>query len=139
MVGPTFVLDVSMALSWFLEDEFDARGAAVLALFPQAQALVPALWTTEMANALRNAERRQRLTRERADRIVADLLALPIIVDPADLNGMRRVLTLARQYDLTPYDAAYLELAMRANVPLATRDRALERAAEQAQLPRLVL
>lgn len=128
-----------MALSWFLENEFDARGAAVLALFPQAQALVPALWTTEMANALRSAERRQRLTRERADRIVSDLLALPVIVDPAELSAMQRLLALARQFELTPYDAAYLELAMRANVPLATRDRALERAAEQAQLPRLAL
>jgi len=139
VVGSSFVLDVSMALSWFLEDEFDARAKAVLGMFPQARALVPSLWMTEMVNALRSAERRRRLTRESADRILEDLLAFPIAVDPVEMATMRRLLALARQYELTPYDAAYLELAMREGVPLATRDRALERAAEQAQLPRLSL
>lgn len=139
MVGPTLVLDVSMALSWFIKDEFDARAEAVLALFPKAQALVPSLWVTEMTNALRTAERRRRLPQERVDQVLEDLVAFPIAVDPSELVGMRRLLSLARQYDLTPYDAAYLDLAIRENVPLATRDAALERAAEQAQLPRLAV
>lgn len=139
MVGPAFVLDVSMALSWFIEDEFDAQAQAALALFPNARALVPSLWVTEMANALRSAERRRRMLPERTDRILEDLLAFPIVVDPSDLGAMRRLLVLARQYDVTPYDASYLDLAMRENVPLLTRDGALKGAAEQARLPRLAL
>jgi predicted nucleic acid-binding protein len=139
VVGRTFVLDVSMAFSWFLEDEFDARAEAVLGLFPQARALVPSLWVTEMANALRSAERRRRLTQERADRILEDLLAFPIAVDPVEMATAWRLLALARQFDLTPYDAAYLELALRENLPLATRDGALDRAAAEAGLPRLAL
>jgi len=139
VVGPAVVVDVSMALSWFIEDEFDARAAAVLALFPQTHALVPGLWLAEMANALRSAERRRRLPPEHADRILEDLLAFPIEIDPPDLGTMRSLLALARQYDLTSYDAAYLELAMRKKLPLATRDGALERAAALARLPSLEL
>lgn len=139
MVATAFVVDVSMALSWFFEDEFDERAEAVLSLFPNARALVPSLWALEVANALRSAERRRRLTQERADRIVEDLLAFPIVVDPPDPGTMRRLLSLARQYDLAPYDAAYLDLALRENVPVATRDKALARAAAQAQLPSLAL
>ncbi len=95
-------------------------------------ARVPALWMFEMSNVLAMAERRGRLDAARAAQLSETLMALPIEVDGTDGRTLvPTILRLARAQGLTAYDASYLELAMRAGLPLATGDRALCEAAEQ--------
>jgi predicted nucleic acid-binding protein len=92
--------------------------------------LVPAIWLVEMANVLIVAERRRRLDAERADQLLANVLALPVAVDDSGLLVLGpSIVRVAREHGLTAYDAAYLELATRARCPLATRDAALGEAA----------
>jgi predicted nucleic acid-binding protein len=103
---------------------------AVLARLEDDTAVVPSLWPLEVANGLVSAERRRRLTAAGLARAVELSLALPIDVQavPVDL-ALVAVLELARRHGLTAYDAAYLDLAMRQGLPLATEDAALRGAA----------
>ena len=124
------VLDCSVAMSWCFEDEADAYSDGVLSTLPAAEALVPAIWPLEVVNVLVAAERRRRLSEADSARFVELLGGLPIFVE--DLPFARAagpVLGLARRVGLSSYDAAYLELAMRSGLPLATRDDRLRRAA----------
>jgi predicted nucleic acid-binding protein len=123
------VLDCSAAVSWCFEDEATAAGEALLDRVGRNGALVPVLWPFEIANTLVMAERRGRLTGARVAAFVAAIEDLPITVDEEISSALHEVLALARGERLTVYDAAYLELAMRTGLPLATRDRALAAAA----------
>ncbi len=129
-MGQAFVLDASLTLAWAFEDEFDADARAVLRAFESGEAFVPAVWALEVGNGLLGAERRDRLTWADGVRFVALLQQLPIRVET---NGAERllgeVLELARTQGLSTYDAAYLDLAMRLGLPLASRDRKLVEAA----------
>ena len=92
---------------------------------------MPHLWGLEIANVLRTAERRGRISSEDVNQACVNLLSLPIAVDPvARDRALTTVLRLARLHGLTSYDAAYLELAMRHELPIATLDAALAVAAE---------
>jgi predicted nucleic acid-binding protein len=125
-----FVLDSSVTLSWFFEDERSDRTDRLLERLEAESAAVPGLWYFEVANVLWIGERRGRTTPARSAQFVAELEGLAIVADdepPALAFG--RVLDLARSERLTAYDAAYLELAMRLGVPLATKDEALGGAA----------
>jgi predicted nucleic acid-binding protein len=125
-----FVLDCSVALSWFFEDERSQAADQLLEELETEAAVVPSLWYFEMANILAIGERRKRTTAARIAEFLAQLERLAIIADdeiPA--RAFVRVLNLARSERLTAYDACYLELAMRLGIPLATKDRALARAA----------
>jgi predicted nucleic acid-binding protein len=125
-----FVLDNSISLSWCLGDESDEYPTRVLLALRTTRARVPSLWPYEVANGLAVSERRNRLTPAGLQRALADLAALPIEVDPASHErGMGEVLALARQERLTAYDAAYLELAMREGLPIATLDQEIRAAA----------
>ena len=128
-----FVLDTSVAVSWFFDDEAGEYTAAVLESLTEWEAVVPALWPLEVANVLLVAERRKRCSEAEAVRFIELLASLPIVTDD---DTARRALhgtyQLAREYALTAYDAAYLELAMRLGAPLATQDRQLAEAAGQA-------
>lgn len=125
-----FVVDSSLALAWYLEDEQDAYADAVLDVLSDTEAVVPPLWPYEVANGLWVAERRGRTTITHIQRVLALLQPLPIHVDLAAHERARgEVLSLARQEGLTVYDAAYLELAMRQGLPIATLDRQLRDAA----------
>jgi predicted nucleic acid-binding protein len=125
------VIDVSAALSWLFADERDDVSAAMLKCVVGTPTLVPALWRWEMQNALLMAERRGRIAVEDTGRILQELEALGIEVDsPQGLDACAG-LTLARNFSLTAYDAAYLELAIRRNAKLMTRDGPLAQAAEQ--------
>ncbi|MBI5015091.1 MAG: type II toxin-antitoxin system VapC family toxin [Deltaproteobacteria bacterium] len=128
MVGG-LVLDCSVSAAWCLKDEANAAADSVLAALAPDGALVPALWAVEMANILVMAERRGRISPGDADRAVELLGQLPLRLDPAGADTMRRARTVARENGLTAYDASYLELAMRAGVPLATFDGDLAEAA----------
>lgn len=125
------VVDASMTLSWVLADEFTERSQRALEVVSEGGALVPALWTFEVANALRSAERRGRLTDSAVRRALLGLAGLAIDQDDRRPDG-QRLIDLAREFDLSVYDAAYLSLAIEANLPLAALDNRLERAARQA-------
>jgi predicted nucleic acid-binding protein len=124
-----FVLDASMALSWCFEDETDQMAERVLDSLTESEALVPAIWFLEVANGLLAAERKKRTTPARVDECLDLIGALPVIVDVDAYST--DVIGLARKAGLSAYDAAYLELAIRHALPLATRDRALRLAAEK--------
>ena len=125
-----FVLDVSVSLAWCFHDEGTAQTWAVLDRLRQESAVVPSLWHLETANVLTLAERRGRLSEVATAAFVNLVQRLPIAVDPeTSERALREILILARGEELTSYDAAYLELALRRGLPLATKDRILERAA----------
>ena len=125
-----FVLDCSIAVAWLFDDETSPETDALLDRLKADGALVPGLWRLELGNALAQAERRNRIAAAQIAAYLDLLDRLPIVTDAeTESRALREILTLARTENLTTYDAAYLELAMRRNVELATRDRALIRAA----------
>jgi predicted nucleic acid-binding protein len=128
-----FVLDASVALTWCFPEENASSAHHVLELLGSSGALVPALWPLEIANALLVAERRKRIKRADAQHFVALLQALPIEID-ADTAGraLKEILSLARETNISAYDAAYLELAIREALPLATLDDAMAGAARRS-------
>lgn len=129
----SFVLDTSVAVAWLFEDEASAEADALAARVAQDGAMTPSLWRLEVANVLLQAEKRGRIAASDVALRLELLDALPIATDAeTDARSWRETLSLARQYRLTSYDAAYLELAMRKGVALATRDRALIAAARSA-------
>jgi predicted nucleic acid-binding protein len=126
----SFVLDGSVALSWYFADEADSYADAVAARFPQVRAFVPAIWPLEIANALLMGERRKRSTAAQAAKWLSYLESLPIEVDDETIHrAWTDVLNLARARQLSAYDAAYLELAFRRGMPLASLDDGLKTAA----------
>ena len=134
---PRFVLDCSVVLAWYFADEADRYADAVAAALPSAVALVPALFHLELGNILVVGERRKRSTEAQATAFLARLAGLPIVVDSQTMaRAWSEILTLARTHGLSTYDAAYLELAMREALPLATLDDQLEAAAKAIGVPR---
>jgi predicted nucleic acid-binding protein len=128
-----FVLDASITAAWCFEDEADPAVDGLLDGLKTQGAIVPVLWPLEVANVLLQAERRGRITMTTVDGRLAAFAALPITVDTSPWHRLRvAMLALARLYRLTAYDAAYLELAIRERLPLATRDKALMRACDAA-------
>lgn len=126
----TFVIDNSVVMAWYFEDEASDYTVAVLESLSKYDCIVPSIWPLEVANTLIVGERRGRTTEARATRFIALLDALPIHVDPETAkHAPLDTLQLAREYHLSSYDAAYLELAMREGVPIATQDKALKKAA----------
>ncbi|MBI4968799.1 MAG: type II toxin-antitoxin system VapC family toxin [Rhodospirillales bacterium] len=133
-----FVLDASLALAWCFEEEDGRKAEHLLVRLTEgsAKALVPSLWPLEIANALRMAEKRRVVKPEDTAAYLGLFAALPITVSERTL-APKPLLDLARQYDLTAYDAAYLDLAQCMALPLATLDNKLEAAAKAAKLPEL--
>ncbi|ADG05156.1 type II toxin-antitoxin system VapC family toxin [Kyrpidia tusciae] len=125
-----FVLDASMALSWCFPEEGSEKNDAILQRRAWDPGIVPAIWSMEVGNALLTAGRRGRLT-DAERREAADLLAhLGIEVEPASTGHiLLHVLPVAAQYELSIYDAAYLEMALRKHLPLAAADQKLAQAA----------
>jgi predicted nucleic acid-binding protein len=126
----TLVLDASMTMTWLFEDEHTAAAHAVMRRVAEEGALVPTLWRLEIANVLRNAVRRKRCDEDYANRSIARLARLAIKSDDeTDDHAWGATRTLAREEDLTLYDAAYLELAIRKRATLASCDKDLLAAA----------
>jgi len=126
------VLDASLTLQWFLEDEAGREyGLEVLASLSTKRAAVPILWFYEVGNGLLMAHRRKRITLDKIDGFLTRLKALPIDSEqvPSEILDLP---ALAQKHSLTNYDAAYLALAIRLNLPLATTDADLRRAAAAA-------
>ena len=126
----TVVIDSSFTLTWFFEDERTDATLALLDRVQQSGAVVPSLWRLEVANALQMGIRRGRIDAAYRDASLLDLSALDITVDADGADfAWSTTLRLADRFRLTLYDAAYLELAQRLGLPLATLDQALRVAA----------
>jgi predicted nucleic acid-binding protein len=127
------VVDASVALAWGFPDEGNEYANSVLLMLERETMLVPVLFALEVANALVMGERRKRLRQAEIQRFV-DLLEGLSMVQDVQPRGviMNAVLAIAREHGLSAYDAAYLELAIRAAAPLATLDKALRAAARKA-------
>jgi predicted nucleic acid-binding protein len=121
------VIDASIVAAWHFPDERSAQGDSIMARLESDSARMPALWWFEVRNVLLIGERRGRTMREYSGRFLDFLRGLPIEIAP--LPEELAVLSLARRHQLSFYDAAYLELAQRERIALATLDRALARAA----------
>lgn len=127
------VLDASQTLAWALPDEASAAGDALLEVVCEHGALVPALWPSEVANGLLMAQKRGRLSAAQKSAFVEELLKLPITVESTQLRSALEVqYRVAEQYGVTVYDAAYLDLALRKGLPLASNDKLLRAAARKA-------
>ena len=127
-----FVLDCSVAASFFFEDEASPATEALLERLEVEGAIVPTLWRLELGNMLLQAERRHRIRSASLPSILDLATRLPIVTDSqTDDRALREIFALAQQEGLTTYDASYLELAMRRNIDLATRDKQLIRAASR--------
>lgn len=134
-----FVLDSSVALGWVLPDESNAAADTVFSRLTQERAVVPALWTTEVGNALLTASRRARIETAKVRDLLTVLYSLPIDAeDSPDRDVLLRSLSLAEQHNLTMYDACYLELAARRKMPLATFDSRLKAACAAAAIATVI-
>lgn len=134
----SLVLDSSIALAWIYADETTEPVRRVFQLLSESGAWVPALWRLEVANVLEMGVKCNRHDVAFRDATLADLAQLPIQVDgETDQQAWGAILALAERHRLTTYDAAYLELALRRNLPLATLDRDLRRAATAEKIPLL--
>lgn len=129
------VIDCSIALAWHLGDEVSKDVVAILETVFEGGALVPNLWHLELASGLQAAARQKRITQTDMDHILADLSQIPVEIDTLTArHAWTRGWVLSLKHGLTPYDAAYLDLAIRHKLPLATLDRALARAATKEQV-----
>jgi predicted nucleic acid-binding protein len=128
MVATSFVLDNSVLCSWFLPTQATLYTEAVARQLPQSTAHAPWLLQLEFTNVLRTACRRGGLTLASAREIVDQVGLLPIRIDPSP-PPPATLLSLALRFQLTSYDAAYLELALRLQLPIASRDEELAEAA----------
>lgn len=128
-----FVLDCSVTMSWCFDEESEngIYAERILKRLETEDALVPRLWHLEVLNVLLAAERRRRISVAESDRFLEYLSLLPISTDamPVTIQD-REVLALARKYQLSSYDTAYLALAVGDKIQLATQDRGLIAAAK---------
>lgn len=127
-----FVLDCSVTMAWCFEDEAHEGAAHTLALLQEMTAIVPPIWSMEVMNVLRVAERKNRIDLSSADTFIGFLKALPIQLDIGFTHLFNeKLLRIARKHLLSTYDAAYLELALRSNSPMVSFDRNLCAAAKK--------
>jgi predicted nucleic acid-binding protein len=127
------VIDASSVLAWCFEDEGGPEADALIERVAADGAVVPGLWSLELTNGLVMGERRGRISPADSTAFVTMIEELPIDADPATgARALHETMSLARAHRLSAYDAAYLELAMRLGLPLATGDRSLRAAAKRA-------
>jgi len=132
----SFVVDNSIALAWCFIDEQTDGIMALLDRVTQTGAVAPPLWPIEALNGLRSAERRKRIDAARRQRLADFLRALPITIDDEMVSRIwDTTARLAASHELTLYDAIYLELAIRLDLPLATADGPLISAAMRVGVP----
>lgn len=126
----SLVLDGSTTLAWISQDEIGDATRRILGLVTESGAWVPSIWRLEVANGLQTGIRRGRIDATYRDAALSDLALLDIAIDPdTDRYAWTSTLRLADRFRLTLYDAAYLELAQRRSLPLASLDLALSDAA----------
>ncbi|MGH2530718.1 MAG: type II toxin-antitoxin system VapC family toxin [Thermomicrobiales bacterium] len=130
-----FVVDASVTLAWLITGELTPYSIAVRSRLRSEEAWVPPIWPYEVANALLIAERRGRISQAHVSEALHRLDDVLIMVD---LGAMERasqsVLALARQLNLSVYDASYIDLALNRGLPIATTDNRMRRAATEVGL-----
>jgi predicted nucleic acid-binding protein len=125
------ILDNSVVCGWLLANQATPYSDAIATRLLDDRAAAPALLRLEYTNVLRTACKRGRINVQQAQDALAELAAIPIDID-VDPPNAGQVLALALRYDLSSYDAAYLDLALRRQWPIATQDEALAEAARIA-------
>ena len=135
-----FIADSSVAIAWVVLSQSSPR---TIQLLDEVKAgtsfVVPVLWMFEVANALLALRRRQRIQRDEYDQALLDLVdSRPLVDDESPFRALDAISKLADKHALSVYDAVYLELALRRNLPLASRDAALNKAAKSAGLTTLL-
>ena len=130
-----FVVDNSVVMAWCFEDQASRYSDAVLDRLVETEALVPGIWPLEVTNVLSVAGRKGRLGKADATRFIELLRNLPIVVEQ-ELPGrvFSEVFALAHDTGLSSYDASYLDLAMRAGIPIATLDKAVRKSARRCRV-----
>lgn len=129
------ILDCSATISWLMPDETSEQSNFLLNMVTEKGALVPSLWKLEVGNVLLMAQRRNRISIVERIMIIHDLEKLPILIDTETVHyTWTETFALAEKFKLTLYDAAYLELAIRCDLPLATFDVALAKAAKTTKV-----
>jgi predicted nucleic acid-binding protein len=127
---PAFIVDCSLAMTWVFQDEATAESTDLLRRLATESALVPSHWFLEVSNVLATAERRNRISVTETAQFLAMLDTLQVEIDNDTLaRAFDHILPLARTHSLTTYDAAYLDLALRRQLPLASLDSDLRQAA----------
>lgn len=131
-----FVIDTSVVMSWCFQDESSEYADDVLGRLTELTALAPSIWPLEVVNVLLVAERRKRLEQADSARFLTLLSRLPITVEDDRMAlKMEKLLALGRAHGLSSYHAAYLDLAMRSGLPIATLDGNLLAAARRVNVP----
>jgi len=132
----SFVVDNSVIMSWCFKDQANAYADSVLEKLAGATAYVPSVWPLHVTSVLLAAERRNYISEADSVRFINLLSGLPIFVQhESPERAMKDLFGLARAYDLSSYDASYLDLAMKKGLPLATLDQKLRKAAAAVKLP----
>jgi predicted nucleic acid-binding protein len=130
-----FVVDNSVVMAWCFQDEGNSYAEAVLESLETGEAFVPAIWPLEVGNVLLVAERKNRLSQASVVRFLALLGGLPITVEQESPERMlKEIVSLAREHGLSTYDASYLDLAMRIDLPISTLDASLVKAAKRCKV-----
>jgi len=130
-----FVIDNSVVMSWCFKDETSKYTDAILERLGRASAYVPAIWPLEVCNVLLVAERRKRLYQKDSAHFISLLLELPIIVEQESPERMlSEIISLAREFKMSSYDASYLDLAMRKGLSIATNDKNMISAARRCSV-----
>lgn len=129
------VIDASVALAWCFPDEASDYADSVLLALEKQTVIVPAIWAVEITNALLVGERRKRIRQPEVRRFVDLMNGLSVVEDGQPFaDTVSNVLPLAREYNLSAYAAAYLDVAVRHEIPLATLDGALQKACTLASI-----
>lgn len=132
-MSAAFIIDCSATMTWCFKDEATPLTLALLDRLQNEDALVPALWFLEVSNVLALAERKKRISGADAALFVASLQTLQLEVDDAaPMRALTDLLPLCHAHGLTAYDAVYLDLAIRRQIPLATLDDRLRAAAARS-------
>lgn len=136
MIRPSFVIDASVILAWHNPEEESSYADDILGCLGEEIAITPQLCCLEINNVMRTFEKRGGISSLDTERALASINNLPIKRDNVPIGfEIPFILSLARMYDLTIYDACYLELAVRLDLPIATLDRKLIEAAKKAGVP----
>ena len=134
-MSPSFVIDASVILAWHDPRESNVYADGVLDCLKKETAITPTLCCLEVNNVLRFFEKKELITSLDLEKAIAFLTSLPILLDGANTDfQIPLVLRLSREYELTIYDACYLELAVRLNLPLASLDNDLIKASKSAKI-----
>ena len=128
----SFIIDCSITMTWCFRDEATEASSRIQERLASETALVPGHWFLEVANVLAMAEKRRRITSAKSDEFVRLLQLMDFEVnDEGPGRAFEHVLPLCRAQGLTSYDAAYLDVALRHRLPLATLDKDLRAAARK--------